>query len=282
MEKRIIGENNTVVEWFKFLFAGMIVVAVMWLLAMNVHAETVSEEEPNDTLSQAQLIFANNESASGCVNGTYAGQHVVSGTISSYDTDWYMVWLSPGTQYVTSNGASYSYEIYASTDLVNPIDTGTYINIGSGIVANSFTVSSSDTYYVKLTGLQSGTSSYTLSVGGPTYLVDDHYHAFGSIHMSGSNVTKYNDTSNYSSIPSNAIVYSIIMGGVSSSNVNGVDVLNPDGAYSCTLSGYNMSTNVSLYANVPARASWTYIFKYKKNTTIYPNVTVKYVYPVIQ
>lgn len=281
MEKRMNRSKLTVVEMFKLLLVGMIMIAVVWFLALNVHAETVSEEEPNDTSSQAQFIFANSESASGCVNGTYSGQYVVNGTISSYDTDWYMVWLSAGTKYVTSSGASYNYEIYEENNLVNPINSGTYINPGTGVSAHSFTVTSAGTYYVKLTGILLYSSSYTLAVGGPTYLVDTHYYSFGSITMSGANVTRDFDTTNTPSIPNGAIVYRIVMGGVSSSNVNGVDILNVGGAYNCSLSGYNMSTNVSLYANVPAKTYWYFTFKYKKNITIYPNVTIMYVYPVL-
>nr|WP_155959625.1 hypothetical protein [[Eubacterium] cellulosolvens] len=247
---------------------------------MNVCAETVSEEEPNDITSQAQLIFANSESASGCVNGTYSGQYVVNGTISSYDTDWYMVWLSAGTKYVTSSGASFNYEIYEENDLIYPMYTNSYYNNGSGVSAQSFTVTTSGTYYVKLTGILTSSSSYTLAVGGPTYLVDDYYYYFGSIYMNGSNYVTPLYTVNETSIPNGAIVYRIIMGGITSTNVNGVDILNITGVYSCSLSGYNPSTNVSIYSNVPAKADWRFTFKYKKNITIYPSVTIKYVYPV--
>lgn len=281
MGKRISRSNVTVVDLFKVLFIGLTMIAVMWFLALSVHAETVSEEEPNDTSSQAQLIFANSESASGCVNGTYSGQYVVNGMISSYDTDWYLVWLSAGTKYVTSSGTSYNYEIYEENDLVNPMYTNSYINIGSGVSAQGFTVNTSGTYYVKLTGILSSSSSYTLAVGGPTYLVDDYYHYFGSIQMTGVNVTKPLILSNEPSLPNNSIVYRISMSGVSSSNVTGVDILNVGGAYNCTLSGYNMMTNVSLYANVPTKTDWYFTFKYKKNTTIYPSVTIMYVYPVV-
>jgi hypothetical protein len=280
MEKGIKRSKYSDVYLFKFLLIGITMIAMLWLLSMNVCAETVSEEEPNDITSQAQLIFANSESASGCVNGTYSGQYVVNGSISSYDTDWYMVWLSAGTKYVTSSGVSFNYEIYDENNLVYPLYTNSHINNGAGVSAQSFTVNSSGTYYVRLTGILSGSASYTLAVGGPTYLVDDYYYSFGSIYMNGSNYVTPLYTVNETSIPNGAIVYRIIMGGITSTNVNGVDILNITGVYSCSLSGYNPSTNVSIYSNIPAKADWRFTFKYKKNITIYPSVTIKYVYPV--
>lgn len=280
MQQFIYRENKTGIKLLKWILAVAAWIVMMSIMSIDVYAQEVSEAEPNDTSDQAQLIFANSETPSGCVNGTYVGQRVIAGTISLSDTDWYKVSLSSGTQYVTSNGASYNFDIYLENDLINPVYSDSYINIGMGITAHQFTATSSGMYYVKLTGVDTGSATYKFLIGSPTYTVDDYNHSFGSIYMNGADVTKTFSTLNNSAIPNGAIVYRISMGNLSSSNVNGVEVKNLTSGYSYTLSGYNMTTNVSVYSNVPMKANWSFKFKYKKTTTINPNVIFYYVYPI--
>lgn len=255
-------------------------VMMMSFSSVKVHAQEISEVEPNDTSDQAQLIFANSETAAGCVNGSYTGQRVINGTISSSDTDWYRVSLSAGTNYVTSNGASYYFDIYLESDLANPVASGLYTNVGLGITAYEFTLSSSGTYYVKLVGVSSSAAAYKFLIGSPTYSVADYTYSFGSISMNGSNVTRTFNLTYDASIPADAIVYSLSISNLSSSYNNGVTVQNLSSGTSYALSSTNLTTNISVYSNVPLKASWKYTFKYKKTGTISPRTTFYYVYPV--
>ena len=231
-------------------------VMMMSFSSVKVHAQEISEVEPNDTSDQAQLIFANSETAAGCVNGSYTGQRVINGTISSSDTDWYRVSLSAGTNYVTSNGASYYFDIYLESDLANPVASGLYTNVGLGITAYEFTLSSSGTYYVKLVGVSSSAAAYKFLIGSPTYSVADYTYSFGSISMNGSNVTRTFNLTYDASIPADAIVYSLSISNLSSSYNNGVTVQNLSSGTSYALSSTNLTTNISVYSNVPLKASW--------------------------
>lgn len=63
----------------------------------------VRETEPNNTMETAGTIMANHETAAQAVSGSRPSQHVVTGSTSNTDEDWFKVYLSAGTQYVTCN-----------------------------------------------------------------------------------------------------------------------------------------------------------------------------------
>lgn len=95
---------------------GLFVLSVMCFCLLaggtTIYAQKVSETESNDTKETAQLIQANKETAAGIVNGNYPDQYVVKGYTSTTDDDWYKVYLTSGTQYVTCNDNGFSFEVY--------------------------------------------------------------------------------------------------------------------------------------------------------------------------
>ena len=269
---------------FSVILRGFLIctVAIMMMSfsSVIVHAQEISETEPNDTSDQAQLIFANAETAAGCVIGSYIGQRVINGTISSTDVDWYKVSLSAGTQYITSNGASYTFEVYPEDDLSTAIFSGQYTNVGLGITAHEFTVLSSGTYYVRLAGINSSSASYKFLIGSPTYSVSDYTANLGSIYMSGSDVTRDVNLSYNTGLPDDALVYSFSISNLSSSYNNGVTVKNFSSGTTYSLPATNLTKTISVYSNVPLKAIWRFTIKYKKTGTINPKAIFYYVYPV--
>jgi hypothetical protein len=96
---------------FKKLLVVVVVGWCMYAQGMIAHAETVKEVDSNDTMETAQLIQANSETAEQAVSGNRPDQYVVSGKTSLKDADWYKVYLSAGTQYVTCNDKSFSFKV---------------------------------------------------------------------------------------------------------------------------------------------------------------------------
>lgn len=241
---------------------------------IKVNAQEISEAANNDSPEEAQLIFANYESAAGFVNGSYTGQRIINGTISSSDTDWFKLSLTGGKQYVTCNGASLQFFVYHENNLSTPIAQGSYTHYG--MRAFEFVAPGTGTYFVKLVGLSSSVGSYKLMVGGPTYSVANIEFSLGTIQMNGEDKT-INFINLYS--PENAYVYSLSINNLSSSATKGVTVT-WENRRTFNLSTYNMSQNVSVYSNVGLQGEWKVTIKYKKNTTIKPRMTLRFVYPV--
>ncbi len=254
--------------------------AIMFLFGISgitANAQTVSESEPNDSMDTAQTISANRETASGCVNGSYTGQYVVDGTTSTNDSDWYKVYLTAGTQYVTCNGSAFEFYIYDANG--NLFDSATYTKPGYGASAYEFFASSTGYYYVEVIGLSSSSVSYKLAVGGPTYTVDDYTVSLGSATFAYEDLYAEMPLENLS-FPDDAIAYTISISGVSSSATNGVTITNSKSSTNISMSASNLTRTGLVYSNMQMRATWEITFKYKKNTTISPRVTFYYVYPI--
>lgn len=124
----------------KVIVTSFAIMFMSGISGITANAQSVNESEPNDSMETAQTISANRETASGCVNGSYTGQYVVNGTTSINDSDWYKVYLSAGTQYVTCNGSAFEFYIYDSNG--NLFDWATYNKPGFGASAYEFTASS--------------------------------------------------------------------------------------------------------------------------------------------
>lgn len=70
----------------------------------TVMAETVRENEPNDTMETAELIKANNETIEAAVNPSDPGQFIVKGTLG-YNKD---------ATFTPSLTVSYAYPVYST------------------------------------------------------------------------------------------------------------------------------------------------------------------------
>lgn len=261
----------------KTLVTSFAIIFMLGISGITANAQTVSESEPNDSMETAQTISANRETASGCVSGSYTGQYVVDGTTSINDPDWYKVYLSAGTQYVTCNGSAFEFYIYDANG--NLFDGAIYNKPGFGASAYKFTAPSTGYYYVEVLGLSSSSVSYKLAVGGPTYTVDNYSISLGSATFYYEDLYAELPFENLS-FPDGAIVYTISISGVSSSATNGVTITNSESSTRISMTASNLTKTGLVYSNMPMRATWEITFKYKQNTTISPRVTFYYVYPI--
>ena len=71
----------------KMLTTCLMSVFIIGTASMTVHAESVRETEPNNTMETAETIMANHETAAQAVSGSRPSQHVVTGSTSNTDED---------------------------------------------------------------------------------------------------------------------------------------------------------------------------------------------------
>ncbi len=251
---------------------------MVMLSGVTAHAEIVTDVEPNDTIETAQLIQANYETAENAVNTTWPNQYSVHGTTSSVDEDWFKVFLTAGTQYITCNDQSFNFEVYDSNQSL--ILSRSYVKSGLGVKAFPFTAPSSGYYYVKVQGILSSPSNYILLAGGPTYTVQYCSVAMKSITLSGSDATVSFNLSQQSNLPDGAVVYTISMSNVATTAVKGISVKNVTAGRTVDLLMYTWQKEGLVSMNLPVKANWQVTFKYNKNVTITPKLTLRYAYPV--
>ncbi len=275
--------NSILKSLSKFIIASFTVIIVVAFNTLVVRADNTTETEPNDTKSSAQTINANNETAAGAVNGTYTGQHIISGYTSLSDEDWFKVYLNAGQNYLSCNGNSFSYTVSDSND--NVIRTDTYIKLGYGVTAYELDITTSGYYYVCINGLSNSSTSYLFLIGSPTYeFANCNIPCVeGSISMisGGGEQTGHFDGTSLS-IPSDAIAYSVIMNGVSSSAVSYIQLQNNSNMSSISLNAYSWDKSGIVSYNMPVSSMWTATFGYKTVKTFTPVLKVYYVYPVYE
>lgn len=61
---------------------------------MNVHAQSMKETEPNDTMETAETISANRQTPQEYMKGDNSNSYVVKGYVSTSDEDWFKVYLN--------------------------------------------------------------------------------------------------------------------------------------------------------------------------------------------
>ena len=263
---------------------GLFVLSVMCFCLLaggtTIYAQKVSETESNDTKETAQLIQANKETAAGIVNGNYPDQYVVKGYTSTTDDDWYKVYLTSGTQYVTCNDNGFSFEVYDPAG--NRITRQSYEKTGFGVKAYPFSAESEGYYYVKVTGAVPSSESYLLLVGGPTYMVAKCEVKLQPVTMANNtdkvidfDITKENQ------LPENAIVYSISMNGIGSNSVDGISLTNTITNKTVDLRRYSWNQSKLESMNLILKSSWIVELAYYKDTSFTPSVDLRYAYPVV-
>jgi hypothetical protein len=263
---------------FKALITFAMAFCIVWTSGITAKAQSVNETEPNDSMETAQLIQANYETAAQVVNGNRPNQYVVRGNTSKTDEDWYKVHLNAGVQYITCNDNPFDYEIYDSNS--NLVSSGSYTKSRLFPIGYPFKVSSNGNYYVKIKGITSTSSSYILLVGGPTYSVASCSVSLGSINMSGRDVTVPIDLRFKEALPEGSVVYAISMNGVKSTSVNGITLKNLTSNNTVVLNNFSWNKTGLASMNMPLKSSWQITFKYNKNTTFTPKLSLLFAYPL--
>jgi len=268
-------KNNFISNVRKFIL-GASAVGMLAAFSVSGNAQTIEETESNDTIETAQTIKANNESATTAANQSYTGQYVVDGYTSTSDPDWYKVYLSSGTKYITCNGCSLNWELYDSNG--NYLFDDDYTYTGSGAKAFGFTVNTADYFYVKITGVSASSRNYKLLVGSPTYKTGSYTQSMSKVTMKAADGESKVNLSNISSIPNDAIACAFRINNVASNKIKSATVSVSGKSFS--LFSTNLSKSGIASSKIKAKSLWVATFKYKTNCTLTPKITVTYVYPL--
>lgn len=270
----VVEERRTL----KILMLGFVFCCVILLSGMTAHAQSVNEIEPNDTMETAQLILANSETAAQAVTGNRPNQYVVNGNLLKTDIDWYKVYLTSGTQYVTCNGKGFDFEVYDSNNIIIASEKYVY-GKSFGSTAYPLTVTTAGYYYVKVKANSSTTtSSYTLLVGGPTYTVASCKVNMSSITMDRTDTIYPIDLNTVSGIPDGAVAYLVSLSSVGTNSVSDISVKNQNSTINLTKYSWQKDGLASL--NLPVKSRWDITFKYYKNATFTPKFNIYYAYPM--
>lgn len=239
------------------------------------------EAEPNDTMDTAQELEPNETSAATTSDAT-AKVNMLHGNISLGDEDWYKVYFKSGKQYISlSSGqkeAIFNAALYnASGELMYE---WTHDESDKGPVGYDYDLSEGY-YYVKITGVSSYSGKYNLSVGDPEYYIGSDHVTFDSVTMSGGTAKTISfDWSERLDIPKDAVVDTIMLSGIRSTEVSSV-------TYECVASRKSIKTVMYPWHkykmcnyDLKARSKWNIILGYKKNVTFTPYVSITYFYPI--
>lgn len=274
MEKKSIRLKKASVILSVFIFC------FVWNSSATVHAQSVKEAEPNDTVETAQLIYANRESVEEAANGSRPNEYVVNGYTSLEDTDWFKIYLTAGEQYVTCNGNAFDFEVYDPNS--NRIMNKSYFKSGYGMKAYPFIASSSDYYYIKVTGAELSSQSYILSVGEPSLLVKTCQVQLNSVTMANKkNVELTFDLSENPILPDNAVIYKISFSGVRTTSVNAITVNNIGSSNSVKLNRFTWDKGNLAALKMHLKSIWEIKFDYYKDTAFTPVAKLHFVYPVV-
>ena len=256
-------------------------VTLMNIISLPVQAATtVKEIEPNNTRETAMTITANHEIPAQALSGNKPDQYVVDGDTRSGDDDWFRVYLDAGTQYVTLNGDSYfDFEVYSEFDST-PIISAQYVKTGFGSRAYDFSAAASGYYYVRIYTNLSSRLDYSMYVGDPVYTVASCYVELGDVTISGSDRVVQANLLGEADIPEDAIVYSMTVNDVYSTDVSGISVRNRTTNNTINLNRYTWSKSGLVSLSMPVRSNWQITFEYSKNTTLKPTIRFQFVYPV--
>lgn len=268
----------------------------IFLFANTAYAATeINEIEPNGSTTQAQVIVTNNEKPAELIKANATGTNYVHGNISDRtDEDFYKVFLSADNKNILSiaNSAISGtgiFEVYdEDLNLITSINykknslysvTPYYVNIPK-----------SGYYYVKVhSSLLTG--DYYFYIGGPHYQFNNYeYTASSALTLTPAqkSVQAIYDFSNISSIPDNAIIWSVNLNGTKTNYAsNQYRSIKIDGDSSWITTGpYVYTTNVSPTSNVRAKSKWVYkldgnVSKSQKYFSLIPKISFSYMYPVL-
>ena len=273
----------------KMIAACMMTAVLFSSVSVDVHAEeprtTMKETEPNDSRDMAELIQANKDTAVNYVNGSLDGRFEVTGETSETDPDWFKVYLTGGTQYMTCYLKPFQFVI--EDEAGNEVYQNTYTFVEAdrlGRTGYEFYVPSAGYYYVQILGCGSSSTSYEFIIGNPTYAVSNCEISCkeGTISMTSSVKIKqaHFDGTKLTSIPKDAIAYDVTLKGLKSTSVKSARLKNNKNGQSVDLRRYSWTEGDLASLNMKVESVWTADLEYEKSTSITPTLKIYYVYPV--
>jgi len=272
----------------KMIAACMMTAVLFSSVSVDVHAEeprtTMRETEPNDSRAMAELIQANKDTAVNYVNGSLAGRFEVTGETSENDPDWFKVYLTGGTQYMTCYLKPFRFLI--EDEAGNELYQDTYSSVEAnrlGRTGYEFYVPSAGYYYVKVLGCTSSSTKYDFTIGNPTYDMSSCEISCieGSISMTSSTRIKSAHFDGENLIVSkDAIAYEVSLKGLNSTSVKSARLKNNKNGRSVELLKYSWRKSDLESMNMLVESMWTVDLEYEKAASFTPTLKIYYVYPV--
>ncbi len=273
----------------KMIAACMMTAVLFSSVSVDVHAEeprtTMKETEPNDSRDMAELIQANKDTAVNYVNGSLDGRFEVTGETSETDPDWFKVYLTGGTQYMTCYLKPFQFVI--EDEAGNEVYQNTYTFVEAdrrGRTGYEFHVPSAGYYYVKVSGCSSFSTQYEFTIGNPTYYASscEIPCTEGSISMTSSTRIKsaHFDGESMTTIPEDAIAYEVSLKGLKATSAKSARLKNNKSGRSVELVKYSWRKSDLESMNMKVESMWTVDLEYEKAASFTPTLKIYYVYPV--
>lgn len=280
----------------KKIYITILSVCFVLLFATTSFATTVNDIEPNNSASEAQLIQRNNEDPAQIITGNYTSQQVVIGNLTDgTDQDWYKVYLPANSNTIlgiNSSALSYKGDFEIYDENLNLISRITHVQDSSyfGAIPYYANIQTTGFYYVKVSTISDG-GDYRFYIGGPDYALNSYiYTAPSALTLTPTikTIQATYDFRNVTSIPSNAIVYSVTLDGTKTNNATNqarsIKVAS-DSSW-ITTAAYTYVADVPVVSNKILKNSW--VFKLDGTVSastghfdLIPKITFKYIYPVL-
>lgn len=264
----------------KTIVACLTSVLLVGMAGMSVQAAIVRETEPNNSRDTSQIVEANYETPALAANGKRPDQHMIHGSTSKTDIDWFKIYLTAGTQYVTCNDAAYNFTIYDPNGQIAIQEA--YTKNTTGPTGYHFTAPVTGYYFVEISGITSSPSNYIIGVGTPTYVVSSCDVKLRTVNMmNGRDGESEFNLSGDSRLPDDAVVYSMFMSGVRSSVVRSINVENVQNNKNIFLTTYSWDRTGLASLNMPLKSDWVLTYRNNSSGSFSPTIKLCYVYPVL-
>lgn len=211
---------NKLMKKGRIIFALALLCMFSGMFSLKVSAANYAEKEPNNSASEAQLVFANEETPADFVSGTKTRFNTISGSLSAGDEDWYKVSFLRGTNdntvYLDMAAGNNPIFIEIFNSDLQPLGNFEYRKSSQ----QTFEIDSTgqSIYYIKLHQTSTASQSYKFTFGKPKYKYDSYTHRFTTTTLAAKGTWQDTvDLSAIHSIPEDAIGYEIFIGGCTSS-----------------------------------------------------------------
>lgn len=248
-------------------------------------ANVYPEAEPNDTKEAANQLTVGTQTLAEAVNGNFANEYFVKGELnSSADVDWYKISLVPSMKnYLTVN--RYSGSVYNNTTFKFYSSDGsllqTFAYTSDQVRVFHLEANTAQTYYMSVASSDwSGDFTYVMQMGNPSPVFKNVKQVFPSTTFGAGHpqwINTYNLKSD-TSIPKNALCYSINLAGPSAGSVDSRYFKNESLTWNTLKLGSNQIVPTDL---VKMRQLWQFKFNATKVATdrvVTPTVSLSYVY----
>lgn len=248
---------------------------------MGVHAQSVTETEPNDTMETAELISPNRQTPQEFLKANNSNTYVVKGSVSDSNEDWFKIYLddTKDSYFSIYSGLLY-FRLYDANGI--PVTEEIYeTEAASKYHVYDFNYLSTGYYYICLRG-SSKVDSYQFLFGNPIYRAASIMREGRKISLSSSSgkqsdVIKF-DVEEYPG----AQVYNLQVGALSS-YASKVEVKYEGSSNTITKTSSVAwgDIDIPLSYNYGLSQNYTFTYTYKNVKTFTPTYDFYYVYPIL-